>query len=109
MVRRKVNINKIRPNYFMVFLTIVIFFVFVVRIFYFCAIDYKVGNDTITTFIKNRNTEEEVIMPTRGSIMDKNGNNVQITRNEFKNNPDMYIHHSKGRIVLNNGIIHKYS
>ena len=40
--------------------------------------------------------------------MDKNGNNVQITRNEFKNNPDMYIHHYKGRIVLNNGIIHKY-
>ena len=74
MVRRKVNINKIRPNYFMFFLTIVIFFVFVVRIFYLCAIDYKVGNDTITTFIKNRNTEEEVIMPTRGSIMDKNGN-----------------------------------
>ena len=41
-------------------------------------------------------------------IMDKNGNNVQITRNEFKNNPYMYIHHSKGRIVINNGIIHKY-
>ena len=41
-------------------------------------------------------------------VVDKNGNNVQITRSEFKNNPDMYIHHSKGRIVLNNGIMHKY-
>ena len=36
--------------------------------------DYKVGDISISTFIKNRNTKEEVIMPTRGTIYDKNGN-----------------------------------
>ena len=74
MRKRKININKIRPNYFMFFLVIFIFCVLIGRIFYLCSVDYKVGDISITNFIKNRNTEEEVIMPTRGSILDKNGN-----------------------------------
>jgi len=74
MRKRKVNINKIRPNYFMFFLSILIFGVLVLRIFYLCTVDYQVGDETITSFIKNRNTNEEVIMPTRGSILDKSGN-----------------------------------
>ena len=42
------------------------------------------------------------------NVRDKNNNLVQIDRCEFINNPNKYFHHSKGRIVLNNGIIHKY-
>lgn len=74
MKKKKVNINRIRPNYLMFLVTTIIFCVFVVRIFYLCNVDYEVGDETITSFIKTRNTEEEIIMPTRGSILDKNGN-----------------------------------
>ena len=42
------------------------------------------------------------------SVRDNNNNWVQLTREEYANNPDKYVHHSKGRIVLNNGSIHKY-
>ena len=42
------------------------------------------------------------------TVRDKNDNLIQINRCEFINNPNKYFHHSKGRIVLNNGIIHKY-
>ena len=74
MRKRKINIDKIRPNYFMFLFTIVLFCVLGVRIFYLCYVDYVVGNETISSFIRNRNTEEEVIMPIRGSIRDSNGN-----------------------------------
>ena len=63
MIKRKINVNKIRPNYFLSFLVVVLFILFVGRIFYLCTVDYKVGNETITSFIVDRNTEEEVIMP----------------------------------------------
>ena len=42
------------------------------------------------------------------SVRDNNNNLVQISRTEFVNNPNKYKHHSKGRIVLNNGVVHKY-
>ena len=42
------------------------------------------------------------------SVRDNNNNLVQISRTEFANNPNKYKHHSKGRIVLNNGVVHKY-
>lgn len=74
MKKKKVNINKIKPNYFMFFFTIFLFGVFAVRIFYLCTTDYKVGDSTITAFIKTRNTKEEIILPKRGSILDSNGN-----------------------------------
>ena len=54
--------------------TIILFGVFIARILYLCLVDYKVMDMTISEFIKMRNTEEEIIMPTRGSIYDKNGN-----------------------------------
>ena len=74
MRKRKININKIRPNYFMFLFTILLFSIFIIRILYLCLVDYKVLDTTISDFIKQRNTEEEVLMPTRGSILDKNGN-----------------------------------
>ena len=72
--RKKININKIKPNYIMFPLTIFLFFIFALRIVYLCTTDYRVGDETITAFIKKRNTKEEILLPKRGSILDKNGN-----------------------------------
>lgn len=73
MKRKKVNVNKIRPNYFMFIFTIVLFCSFAGRIIYLCTTDYQVGDSTITAFIRARNTNEEVLLPKRGSIFDSKG------------------------------------
>ena len=72
--KNKLNINKIRPSYGMVLFVVLLFGVFGWRIVYLCTTDYKVGNSTITAFIQSRNTEEEIILPKRGSIIDASGN-----------------------------------
>lgn len=72
--KKKINVNKIRPSYGMFFFIILLFCVLGWRIVYLCMTDYKVGDSTITAFIQTRNTEEEVILPKRGSIIDANGN-----------------------------------
>ena len=70
--------EKIKSNiiiYKWLYVLIFLFFViFAFRLSYLCLVDYKVGDSTITSFINNRNTIEEVIYPTRGDILDKNGN-----------------------------------
>lgn len=70
----KVNVNKIRVNFLMFIFVLSLFIIFIARIIYLCIVDYKVGDSTITAFIKKRNTKEEIVMPTRGSILDANGN-----------------------------------
>ena len=72
--KKQININKIKPSYIMFPTTIILFVIFALRIVYLCTTDYLIGDETITAFIKNRNTEEEVILPKRGSILDHNGN-----------------------------------
>ena len=74
MRKKKINIEKIRPNYILFPCVLLLFCTLIARVFYLCKIDYKVGNITITEFIKNRNTEEEIILPKRGSILDTHGN-----------------------------------
>ena len=74
MKKKKLNVNKIKPNYFMFLFTICLFGLFICRLVYLCTTEYKVGDETITAFIKNRNTKEEIILPKRGSIIDANGN-----------------------------------
>ena len=54
--------------------TFLLFLLLSARLCYLCIADYKVGDSTITAFIKNRNTKEEVIMPNRGTIFDTNNN-----------------------------------
>ena len=49
-----------------------------VRLCYLCLVDYKVGDSKISLFIKNRNTEEEVVIPTRGTIYDKEGETLAV-------------------------------
>lgn len=74
MKKKKMNVNKIRSSYGMLLFVILLFGVFCFRIVYLCTTDYQVGDSTITAFIEARNTEEEIILPTRGSIIDSNGN-----------------------------------
>lgn len=70
----KINVNKIKVSFFMIIIVIILFIVFIARITYLCVVDYEVGDSTITAFIKNRNTKEEILLPTRGSILDNSGN-----------------------------------
>ena len=74
MAKKKVNLNRIKSNYLIILFITAIFITFILRLTYLCTVDYKVGNETITTFIKNRNTKEEIILPKRGSIKDNKGN-----------------------------------
>ena len=74
MARKGINTKKIRGNYMLVFVVILLFMFFIARLTYLCVVDYKVGSETITAFVKNRNTEEETILPVRGSIKDTHGN-----------------------------------
>ncbi len=74
MRKKKINIDKIRANYILFPCVLLLFCIFIARVFYLCTMDYNVGEVTITNFIKNRNTKEETILPKRGSILDTHGN-----------------------------------
>lgn len=67
------NNNKFHVSRVVIFVTFFLFIVLIVRICYISLFDYKVGNSTISLFIKNRNTKEEIIIPDRGTIYDSNG------------------------------------
>ena len=74
MKDKKINTNKLMISklwYLGVFLLFLIIAFFLV---YRSLVDYKVGSLTISEFINNRNINEEIIMPTRGTIYDKKGN-----------------------------------
>lgn len=74
MKKKKISIEKIRANYILFPCVLLLFSTLIARVIYLCTTDYKVGEETITSFIKNRNTEEEIILPKRGSIFDANDN-----------------------------------
>ena len=69
-----VNNERFRINKSVIIITFFLFLILIGRLCYLCLIDYKVGDTTIASFIRARNTKEEVIMPTRGTIYDINGN-----------------------------------
>lgn len=74
MKGKKNNTNKVKINKFVYFLVFLLFLVFIGRLSYICLKNYKVGERTIDDFIAARNIKEEIIMPERGSIYDRNGN-----------------------------------
>ena len=74
MAKKKINTKKIKSSYLMILFVFGLFMCFIARLSYLCVVDYSVGDETITAFVKNRNTKEEVILPTRGSIRDVSGN-----------------------------------
>ena len=73
MKKVKKNNDKFHVSNIVIFVTFFLFIVLIGRLCYLCLFDYKVGDSTISAFIKNRNTEEEVIMPIRGTIFDASG------------------------------------
>lgn len=68
------NNERFRVNKSVIFITFFLFLILIGRLCYLCLVDFKVGDTTITAFIKNRNTKEEIIMPKRGTIYDVKGN-----------------------------------
>ena len=74
MKKGKVNNDRFKVSKHVIIVTFFLFLVLIVRLCYLCVVDYKVGDSTISMFIKNRNTKEEVLMPKRGTIYDTNGN-----------------------------------
>lgn len=68
------NNEKFKVSKLVIIVTFFLFVILIGRLCYLCLFDFKVGDSTITAFIKNRNTSEEVIMPVRGTIYDNNGN-----------------------------------
>ena len=72
---KKVNKSNDRfhVSKIVIFVTFFLFVVLIGRLCYLTLVDYKVGDSTISLFIKNRNTEEEILMPVRGTIFDTSG------------------------------------
>lgn len=65
--------DRFHVSNIVIFVTIFLFVILIGRLCYICLVDYKVGDSKISLFIKNRNTEEEVIIPNRGTIYDNGG------------------------------------
>lgn len=74
MKKGNINNDKFKVSKLVIIGTFFLFLLLIGRLCYLCLVDYKVGTSTISAFIKNRNTKEEIIMPKRGTIYDVNGN-----------------------------------
>ena len=74
MKDERINTNKLRVNKFVYFFVFFLFVLLSGTIVYRCLADYKVNNIMFSEFIKNRNINEEIIMPDRGTIYDSKGN-----------------------------------
>lgn len=75
MKGNKMNTNKLRINKFLYVIVFFLFVFFAVALGYRCLVNYEATPGvTITDFINNRNIEEDVLLPERGTIYDKNGN-----------------------------------
>ena len=75
MKDKKVNTNKLKISKFVYVIVFFLFVTFGVSLTYRCLVDYEATSEvTISEFIKNRNINEEVILPKRGTIYDTLGN-----------------------------------
>lgn len=74
MKESKINTNKLKVSKFVYITVFFLFIVFSITLGYRCLADYSVGKITFSEFIENRNIEEEIIMPDRGTIYDSKGN-----------------------------------
>ena len=74
MKDNKVNTNKLKISKFVYVIVFFLFIIFGLALSYRCLVDYNATDKmTISEFIQNRNIEEDVLMPERGTIFDKNG------------------------------------
>lgn len=75
MKGNKVNTNKLRISKFLYVIVFFLFICFAVALGYRCLVNYDaMPGVSISDFINNRNIEENVLLPERGAIYDKNGN-----------------------------------
>jgi len=74
MKDRKINTNKLMVSKFVYLTVFFLFILFSVTLGYRCLADYNVGDVSFSQFIANRNINEEIIMPDRGTIFDRKGN-----------------------------------
>ena len=75
MKDNKINTNKLKVSKFVYVIVFFLFLSFIVSLGYRCLVDYEATPGvTISEFINNRNIVEDVILPERGTIYDKNGN-----------------------------------
>lgn len=75
MKETRINTNRLRIGKFVYVSVFFLFVIFMVSLGYRCLVDYKATDTlTISEFTSNRNIEEDIILPERGSIYDKNGN-----------------------------------
>ena len=73
----RINTNRLKISKFVYICVFFLFLIFAVSLGYRCLIDYKATDKlTISEFTSNRNIVEEVIMPERGTIYDRNGNSL---------------------------------
>ena len=75
MKDKKINTNKLIISKLVYVLVFFLFIIFGVSLGYRCLVDYDATKGvSISQFILNRNIEEDVILPDRGTIYDVNGN-----------------------------------
>ena len=75
MKDKKINTNKLKISKFVYVFVFFLFAIFALALGYRCLVDYPAKDGvSISEFIKNRNINEEVILPERGTIYDINGN-----------------------------------
>ena len=75
MKSNKVNTNKLKISKFVYVIVFFLFTIFGLSLGYRCLVDYEATKGvSISEFIQNRNIEEDVLMPERGTIYDINGN-----------------------------------
>ena len=75
MKDKKINTNKLKVSKFVYVFVFFLFVIFALALSYRCLVDYPAKDGvSISEFIKNRNINEEVILPERGTIYDVNGN-----------------------------------
>ena len=75
MKDKKINTNKLVISKFVYVFVFFLFLIFGISLSYRCLVDYKATDKvTISEFINNRNINEEIILPERGTIYDSLGN-----------------------------------
>ena len=75
MKDKKINTNKLKISKFVNIFVFFLSLTFIVSLTYRCMVDYDATPGvSMSEFIENRNINEEVILPSRGTIYDINGN-----------------------------------
>lgn len=81
-MKKKVNVNKIKLNKF-ILIFILLFFVAVIGRMTVLALSSEIDGINIKEFVSNRNTRKKTVYAKRGTIYDKVGNTLAQTVNSY--------------------------